>query len=270
METADLISTPITPPPYAETFRNQGSLLFRSDSLAQSATNVISRALTKVGLTNEIPYRYNDTEILCSICLDAMEEEKGDLLTVSACAHTFHRICIEKWKEVSRKCPCCRGALADEIGPTKSILQNLVTLPAEEVVLDRNEDDMAINCGNPCVGFILPLLLVPFFIALEALIFGISVFLFPWIIIYQMLIGENTILINLCASMILLTWFPFILSGMVVCFMLQIFYLLFRSLKFYVYALMGKISWNDAMPFIIQRTISLTANYYNVLLALIE
>jgi len=266
METADLISTPITPPPYAETFRNQGSLLFRSDSLAQSATNVISRALTKVGLTNEIPYRYNDTEILCSICLDAMEEEKGDLLTVSACAHTFHRICIEKWKEVSRKCPCCRGALADEIGPTKSILQNLVTLPAEEVVLDRNEDDMAINCRNPLLGFILPFILVPFFIAYEALIFGILVFPLLLVAIYNISIGGNTIMVSICASIIVFIWYPFIICGMVLCFMFQILYMLFRSLKFYVYALAGKISWNDAMPFIIQRTISVTAHYYNVLI----
>jgi len=259
MESPDITSTRIPPPPYSQTLSKQGSLLSKSHSLTQSATNVISRALTKVGLNNEIPYRCNDSEILCSICLDAMEEEKGDLLTVSACAHTFHRTCIAKWKKVSRKCPCCRGKLADEIGPTNTVLQNLLNLPDEEVVvLDRNENDMAKSRGNPCVGFILPLLLVPCFIASEALIFGI---LFPLCLlgyILAMFKEESDILFFIIGIIFV--------CGPVLCFMLQIFYLLFRSLKFYVYVSMGKIHWNDAMPFIIQRTISLTKHCYNVLI----
>jgi len=234
--------------------------------LTRSASNVISRALTKVGLNNEIPYRCNDSEILCSICLDAMEEEKGDLLTVSECKHTFHRACIGKWKEVSRKCPCCRGALTDEIGPTNSVLQNLLNLPAEEVVLDRNENDLAINSGNPCVGLILPLLLVPLFIAYEALIFGILVVPLLLVAIFNIFTQGNNIIVNLCAIIIVCIWYPFIVCVMVVCFMFQILYMLFRSLKFYVYALNGKIRWYDAMAFIIKRTTSVTAHYYNVLI----
>lgn len=266
MDGPDITSTPIPPPPYSRTFSKQGSLLFRSDSLTQSATNVISRALTKVGLTDGIPYRYNDTEILCSICLDAMDEEKGDLHMVSACKHTFHRTCIAKWKEVSRKCPCCRGALTDEIGPTISVLQNLLNLPAEEVILDRNEDDMAIDCGNPCVGLILPLFLVPFFIAYEALMLGGLVLPGFLVVIYQIFVQQSNMIINICATILIITLYPFIICGIVVFFIGQIFYMLFRTLKFYVYVLMGKIRWNDAMPFIIQRTISVTSHFYNVLI----
>jgi len=267
MESPDITSTRIPPPPYSQTLSKQGSLLSKSHSLTQSATNVISRALTKVGLNNEIPYRCNDSEILCSICLDAMEEEKGDLLTVSACAHTFHRTCIAKWKKVSRKCPCCRGKLADEIGPTNTVLQNLLNLPDEEVVvLDRNENDMAKSRGNPCVGFILPLLLVPCFIASEALILGILVPLCILGFIFAMFVQAGDILLFIGGTIFGLIYIPFIVCGLVLGFMLQIFYLLFRSLKFYVYVSMGKIHWNDAMPFIIQRTISLTKHCYNVLI----
>jgi len=232
---------------------------------------VISRALTKVGLNNEIPYRYNDTEILCSICLDAMEEEKGDLLTVSGCEHTFHRTCIVKWKEVSRKCPCCRGALSDEIGPRYSVLRNLANLPAEEVELYRNEDDMATNWGNLCVGFIYPLLLVPFFIAFEALIFSILVILMPWVTIYFIFAdGKNDIMASIVGSILLFILCPFLVCGMVVCFMLQIFYMLFRTLKFYVYWLMCKIPWYDALPFIIQRTISVSEHCNDVLFRMLD
>jgi len=267
MESPDITSTRIPPPPYSQTLSKQGSLLSKSHSLTQSATNVISRALTKVGLNNEIPYRCNDSEILCSICLDAMEEEKGDLLTVSACAHTFHRTCIAKWKKVSRKCPCCRGKLADEIGPTNTVLQNLLNLPDEEVVvLDRNENDMAKSRGNPCVGFILPLLLVPCFIATEALIFGILLPLCLLGFIFGMYMQASDIMFFICVTIIGPIYVLFVVCGLVLCFMLQISYLLFRSLKFYVYVSMGRIHWNDAMPFIIQRTFSVTKHCYNVLI----
>jgi len=153
----------IPPPPYQPTPSDEG-IFFRSDSLTKSATNVISRALTNVGFTNEMPYRVGDSEILCSICLETMDEEQGNLFTVSACSHTFHKTCIAKWKEVSRRCPCCRGPLPDEIGPTNSSLRNL---PAEEVV-HMNESVICVNVIFCAVGVAYPIFLLSVFIAFES------------------------------------------------------------------------------------------------------
>merc|ERR1719474_1174914 len=93
-----------------------------------------------------------------------MDEEQGDLSTVPACSHVFHKTCLAKWKKVSRKCPCCRGPLPEEIGPTYTILQILQNLPAEEVLLDIKKCDICANVIFCAVGVDYSLSLLPLFI----------------------------------------------------------------------------------------------------------
>jgi len=228
--------------------------------LTKSATNVISRALTNVGFTNEMPYRVGDSEILCSICLETMDEEQGNLFTVSACSHTFHKTCIAKWKEVSRRCPCCREPLPDEIGPTNSSLRNL---PTEEVVHIK-ESVICMNVIFCAVGVAYPLFLLSVFIAYESLAFGIFVVLTFWLAIYRAFQEESNLITG--TIIIICIMYPLLVCCMVFAFMSQILYMLFRTLKFYVKVLMCKIRWIDAYNLIIHRTIFVTNYYLNMLL----
>jgi len=247
----------VPPPPYQPpSLSDQGSLL-RSDSLTQSATNIFSKALTNVGFSNEKPYRVNDTETLCSICLDAMDEEEGNLYTIPACSHTFHKNCIAKWKELSRKCPCCRGELPDEIGPTHSAIKNI---PAEEDVYDMNGNAVCRNVIFCAVGVVYPIFLVSFLLTLESLVFCIFVVLIFWMAIYQVWQEESNIVSIICIIIIICVMFPLLVCCMGLCFVLQILYILFRTLKFYMMVLMCKIPWSGAYNYIIKRTVSVT-NY---------
>ncbi len=44
---------------------------------------------------------------LCGICLEAAEDG-----SVTACGHTFHSECLDKWTQRSNTCPLCRASLA--------------------------------------------------------------------------------------------------------------------------------------------------------------
>jgi len=254
MEISDL-----PPPEYQpSSLSKQESLLSRSYSLTQSATNVISRTLTKVGFDREIPYMANDTEVSCSICLETMDEEQGDLLTVSACAHVFHKTCIAKWKEVSRKCPCCRGPLSEEIGPTYSLLQNLQNLPEANVLLPVNKSDIYVNVIFCALGIGYVLSLVSLYIV-GFVLFLLLTFIASIYMSHEFMYGNNIFYI-----LGVLIGLSFAFSCLACCSalgcVLQVLYVLFRTLKFYVMILMCKARWTDAYSFIIQRTLDMNAH----------
>jgi hypothetical protein len=60
-----------------------------------------------------------DTEC-CSICLESLQGEPGDLMGVpppadgyepwlrTPCGHSFHRHCLARWQQRNRSCPSCR------------------------------------------------------------------------------------------------------------------------------------------------------------------
>lgn len=240
----------MSPPPYQpQILSKQKSLFSTSYSLTRSATGVIIRTLSSVGINIEIPKIVNGSEMSCSICLEAMDEEQGDLLTVSACSHIFHRTCIAKWKQVSRKCPCCRGPLSDEIGPTSNaILRILQNLPEDEVLRDITKCDIYANVIFCALGIAYSLSLIPLFMV------G-SVIIFVFIICYVCFQVPCFIIVTL----------PVGLIGMGLACVLQILYLIFRTLKFYMKILMCKLRWIDAYSFIIQRTSEVSEHIYGAL-----
>jgi len=251
----------LPPPAYKPpTLSKQGSLLSRSYSLTQSATNVISRTLTNVGL-NKIPYRVNDTEISCSICLEAMDEEQGDLHTVSACSHVFHKTCIAKWKKESRKCPCCRGPLSEEIGPTNSFLHKLQNLPEENVLLPLQKSDICVNVIFCAVGIAYSLSLLSLYIVGFVLI--LLIFFIASIYISRENLHGNNIFHILCVIIGLSLGFSFLACCLALGGVLEILYVLFRTLKFYMMILKCKIRWIDAASFIIQRTFDVNAHLFD-------
>lgn len=51
----------------------------------------------------------NRTNCKCKICLDPIKRNKF----ISKCNHIFHKICINKWKDINmnNECPLCRKQL---------------------------------------------------------------------------------------------------------------------------------------------------------------
>ena len=112
-------------------------------------------------------------EVLYSICLEEMDEEEGNMFKVPACSHTYHIDCIAKWKKTSRKCPCCRGALPEDLGPT-SELQNMSfsEFPQREVPQNMSTSDIFGNIAFSLVGVTYPLLLCSFCLAFGTILLG--------------------------------------------------------------------------------------------------
>jgi len=252
------IILPDPPSDPSESSIEQRTSVLRSDRLAQSATNVISRVCTSVGLSTEVPYRVDDAEILCSICLDGMDEEEGNLFTVPSCQHTFHIDCIAPWKKISRKCPCCRGALPDEIGPTLSKFRNL---PAEEVSQNITISDIYRNIIYSPVGLAYPLCLFLLFLALETIFYNLFVVCFCFLVIYVIYHGEDIITAS-CRTLILCALSPLYFCAAGAFFILQILYVLYRTLRFYAKVFMCKMRWSDAFGSIIVRAINITIHFF--------
>jgi hypothetical protein len=253
-----------TPPPtYTSRSASEHSGYFTSNSLTQSATTVISQILSSVGINNEMPYLVNDTETLCSICLEGMDEEEGNLFTVTECSHTYHIKCIAKWKKQSRKCPCCRGPLPDEIGPTNSSIRNLLV---DEDVLDMEEGAIFKNLILCPLGSFYPLCLFSLCIALELPVFCLLVVIIFLLAAYEIAEEERNILSATCMVITFCVIYPATAALMGLFFILQICYALFRTLKFYMLVLMCKMRWSSAANYIVKRTLMLTESILNNLI----
>jgi len=243
---------------------SEQSCLIRSDSLAISTTNLITRILTNnVDAKNEDPNPVTETEMKCSICLEEMDEEEGNLFTIPKCSHTYHKDCIARWKRQSQKCPICRGVLPEEIGPTLSRLQNL---PEEQVFPDMTWCAILGNVIFGVLGIVYPLLLVVLIAVLECAFLGIFIFLTFFIANYLIFAEEDEpICSSLTVVIILCMIFPIIICGLVAAFFAQIFYMFYRMLIFYGKVFMCKIRWSAAFSFIIKRTITVTIYCFDML-----
>ncbi|OWM74930.1 hypothetical protein CDL15_Pgr021281 [Punica granatum] len=51
----------------------------------------------------------------CSICLNDMASDDGELLVETPCKHVFHSPCIVRWLEMSCTCPLCRYRIGNNI-----------------------------------------------------------------------------------------------------------------------------------------------------------
>jgi len=244
---------------------DQRSLFYGSNSLTQSATNVFGKALASVGVINDMSYLSNDSETLCTICLEGMDEEEGNLFTVSPCSHTYHKKCIAEWKKGSKKCPCCRGPLPDELGQT---IPNFQNLPPEEVLPNSISENAVFNNVIFCaLGIAYPLFLLVVFIAFEAFLLAI-VFVALYACTFYAICCEKEdddctdiekIFYFLCIHIM----FPLLVCFLVLGFVLQICYVSIRALRFYTKVLMCKIGWRGAYSFIILRTLTLTEHVYD-------
>jgi len=250
----------------------------RSSSL--SASQVISRiVLSSVGLSTEssiIPYLPGTStkttpsnatsvsaEILCSICLESMDEESGDLYRVTECSHTYHKHCISQWKKHSTKCPCCRGPLPDELGATVSKLWNI---PAEAAMPVMTVEGILENVIFGPIGVIWPICIISLFIVFETACFGIFIGLTFFMALYVIFKEEShEATSGICFVIILCLVFPPAIVILVICFTLQVFYVLYRTIVFYANVFACKMRWSSASKFIINRTVNLIMYILEVL-----
>jgi len=232
------------------------SCLMRNDSVSQSATNLISRVLINVGANNEVQNPASSSEMTCSICLEEMDEEEGNLFTIPECSHTYHKECIARWKLQSKTCPVCRGLLPEEVGPTLSRLQNV---PVEQVIPEMTCCAMLQNMVLIVPGIAYPLFLVLLFVILDSIFLGIAIVLLFLILCIIIITDEdNNIFSAICMEIIMCIVFPFLVCGLVAAFLSQIFYVLYRTLRFYIMVFLCRIRWKDAFRYVIGRTMTLT------------
>merc|ERR550517_1319994 len=126
--------------------------------------------------------------MLCPICLEPIDEEKGDLYRVTGCEHIYHKHCIFEWKKYSTKCPCCRGTLYDELGSTFSRMQNI---PTEEAMPDITSEGILENVIYSPIGIIWPICIVSAFLLFETVCFCIFLSLIFIVALFVIYKGES-------------------------------------------------------------------------------
>ena len=60
----------------------------------------------------------------CSICLDAIEQNRREL----KCTHNYHTECIEKWLERSNRCPLCMRDIREMEVESESCICRIINL----------------------------------------------------------------------------------------------------------------------------------------------
>jgi len=242
-----------------------------SYSLTLSASTAVSRILLNPwGINSEsslVPYVFESSSgILCSICQDTLEEEEAEFYKVPDCNHIFHKRCISLWKKESPKCPCCRGPLPIEIGPTLSVLENI---PAAEELLEMTRAHVLENIIFSPIGIIFPICLVCLFILLEVAMFGIFIVL-TFVMAMYVIFQEEAQQIYSTICLVIIVWmlFPLVIVFLLVCFILQICYIFYRTGKFYCNVFLCNIRWSGSINFIIERTVVLTTYVFELLDAL--
>jgi len=277
----DLLASTNNPPVYttrgssSDKTYERGTFFLRGerrDSLTISASNVMSRIILNSfwGFSSEsslIPYVFESSSgCLCSICLDTLDEEVAEIYTVPNCNHIFHKRCISLWKKESPKCPCCRGPLPSEIGPTLSVLENI---PPVEELPEMSWGAVQENLIFSPVGVIFPICLVLLFVLLEVAVFAIFIVLTFFMALYIIFQEETQqVYSTICLVIILFILFPFVIIFLLVSFICQVGYILYRTGRFYYNVFSCNTRWISATSFIIDRTVVLTTYVFELLDAL--
>jgi len=237
--------------------------LIGGDTSMQPATNLIAKVLTSVVVNpSEELSNKNDTEISCSICLEGMDEEEGNLFTISGCKHTFHTDCIKEWKKQSKKCPYCRGPIPDELGPTLTRLENL---PPEEDIQDVTRCGMLQNLIFCVLWITYPLCLVSLFLACETASCALFIVPFFFMMVYYFFLTEEYIYAG-GLSIFLCIIYPIIVCCLVAAFIVQAFYMFYRTMRFYFKVVCCEVRWSFGYRYIIGRTTTLTSYWFDVFL----
>jgi hypothetical protein len=61
-----------------------------------------------------VEYSQEMGELECSICLETMEDSRGNFVKTRTCGHVFHQRCLVQWILQNHSCPLCRRQLFEE------------------------------------------------------------------------------------------------------------------------------------------------------------
>jgi len=213
-----------------------------------------------INLTNSSNQSLDSLEELCSICLQAMDEEKGDLNTVTGCTHVHHKQCISRLKKRSQNCSCSKGLLGDELGSSLTDKENG---SSEEALLEITRSGILENIIFGPLGIIWVMCLVNVFLTFEVpclvIFILITFFMGPYIIFQE---KSLNIVSSIGLVIVFCFMFPLVLSFLLTVFIFQIFYTLYRTGSFYVKVFTCKMRWCNANRFIIKRTVTLTRYFF--------
>jgi len=186
----------------------------------------------------------------------------GDLYIVTGCSHVYHEQCIFRWKRRSRKCPICRGPLANDLGPTLLGLHPMLT---DEVIPEMTIVGILENVIFSPIGVAWPICLVLLFLVFETACFGIFIALVFSMCLYVLYEEEShNITYCICLAIVLCVVFPPVIVILIMSYVLQVIFTLYRTVAFYVNVFSCKMRWSSANKFIINRTVALIT--YAVLL----
>jgi len=193
-------------------------------------------------------------EISCSICLEVLDQEEGNLFSVPSCNHVFHIHCIIHWKKEGKNCPICRGALPKDIAPALSTTEDY---PIEEDIPDITRWEMFENLMLLVFWIVYPVCLLSLVFTVEVAAFALFIVPLLFIAIYYLLQTEDFIY---AIILIILLCFisPVVICCILVVFIVQTFYMIYRTMKFYIKVFMCEIRWNDGYSFIIGRTMAVS------------
>jgi len=135
--------------------------------------------------------------------------------------------------------------------------------PDEEDIPDITQWEMFENLVLLVFWIVYPLCLFSLVFTLEAVAFAFFIVPLFFIVIYYLLITED--LIDACILVIVLCFiFPVVIFCLLVGFIVQTFYMVYRTMKFYIKVLTCKIRWNYGYSFIMGRTIAVSKYWLGV------
>ena len=81
----------------------------------------------------------------CSICMELLSNDDKELEIVPLCRHSFHKECLDPWKERSNFCPLCRGVIDEtkciDVDPLTSELISRLTEEIQSLRESVSADD---------------------------------------------------------------------------------------------------------------------------------
>jgi len=179
----------------------------------------------RTGDDEEATCMVNDT---CTICLEIMNEEDGNLCTISTCNHTFHKDCIMRWRKEKASCPYCRGTLPDELDRASMTIRAVIA--------------NAVFCP---IGMIWPLFVVAMFLTLETAVFSIAVLLcFLLAVLVSFRYEDYNPLETICVL------YPLGVFAATTALLSQFMYVLLKTASFYIAVCRCQRRWCGAGSYI--------------------
>ena len=109
------------------------SIFQQASSSLESHENVDSKKRNRDKDQNEL-----HEAIACPICLGDLAENMEDVGTMDACGHIFCFECIQRWSEVTNRCPLCKARF-------RKLFRRGRSLPNGRTIFDKTDSDSYVH-----------------------------------------------------------------------------------------------------------------------------